>query len=109
VRTEGGSGYVERASNRDPSRCQRPRGANAPSWADSLDRRVPVDNPHHTVCKIDRISPAIHAREVFATSRGQGATVVVETTDSRVEEGHSEVDMDIVCASASSFAGSARG
>jgi hypothetical protein len=32
------------------------------------------------------------------------ASYVVETIDSRVQEGHSEVEMEVVCASASSFA-----
>src|SRR5262249_56266224 len=83
--------------------------ANASSCAGPLDRRVAVGDLHHPVCKSHRISPAIRAREVFATERGQTSAVVVETTDSRVEDAHSEVEMDVACASASSLACQARG
>ena len=47
------------------------------------------------MCKGDRISPAIRAREVFATEGRQNSAFVVETTDSRAEEAHSQMEMDL--------------
>src|SRR5205823_4232457 len=108
-RNFGTTPYLQPRRNSDPGRCQRPRGANASCCAGPLDRRTPVGDLHHTVCKSNRISPAIRAREVLATGRGESSAVVVETTDSRVEEAHPEEEMDVVCASASPLARQARG
>src|SRR4051812_18005680 len=82
--------------------------AKSSGSAHALNRRLSAGGLYHSMCKADRVSPAIRARKILATTRGSGATGVVETADSRVEETHSEMEMDTIGATGSTFARQAR-
>jgi hypothetical protein len=61
------------------------------------------------MCACDSISSAIRAEKVFAIEGRHCSTFVIEATDSRVEEAHSQMEMDFVRSKAASFASQVRG
>jgi hypothetical protein len=61
------------------------------------------------MCQSDYISSAIRAWKVFAIKGRHCSAFVIEAADSRVEEAHSQMEMDSVRSKAASFASQVRG